>query len=372
MKTLWPTEDLRKLAVEMVKTFGGDLLDQKPIDLREYGVQFPSNEFYAELLAALCKYESNYNTDATYKEAFDDAKGHPVISRGLLQISIESANGYGAKLTREDELHKPEVNLRCGVLIMRKWIKADGCISGGSAGAWRGMARYWSPFRKPDRVAEMRVKLQQLFKNQEQPKESEPVNKYQKAYDTAYAEMGQTEIAGAKDNPRIVEYHQATSLKASDDETPWCASFVNWVLKQMGEKGTNSAAAKSFATWGKELAEPVRGCIAVFTRDGGGHVAFVDHVAGDMIYCLGGNQSNKVCISAYAKSRLLGYRGFADVATPPSSPDVSDANQAALKDAKMRLQSALNGVGANPALVVDGIVGPKTKAALNWAAASLK
>lgn len=61
----------------------------------------------------------------------------------------------------------------------------------------------------------------------------------------ARGELGQREIAGAAHNPRIVAYHQTTSLRASNDETPWCASFVNWAMEKAGHKGTGSAAAIS-------------------------------------------------------------------------------------------------------------------------------
>ncbi len=54
------------------------------------------------------------------------------------------------------------------------------------------------------------------------------------------------EIKGSKDHPRIVEMHSHTSLKAQDDETPWCASAVNAWLVEAGFEGTNSAAAISF------------------------------------------------------------------------------------------------------------------------------
>lgn len=40
-------------------------------------------------------------------------------------------------------------------------------------------------------------------------------------------------------NPRIIEYHSTTG-KFQNDETPWCSSFVNWVITQAGLKGTNS------------------------------------------------------------------------------------------------------------------------------------
>jgi hypothetical protein len=62
----------------------------------------------------------------------------------------------------------------------------------------------------------------------------------------AMREIGQKEIRGPEHNPRIIEYHAATTLKASTDETPWCSSFVNWCLRQVSIAGTNSAAAVSW------------------------------------------------------------------------------------------------------------------------------
>jgi len=133
---------------------------------------------------------------------------------------------------------------------------------------------------------------------------------YEKFYEKAKSQMGIQELTGKQHNKKIVEYHACTSLRATDDETPWCASFVNWVMKQVGVNGTNSAAARSFSKWGNELKTPVKGCVVVFTRKGGGHVAFYHSEDNNFIYCLGGNQSNSVNISAYRKDRLLGYRGI--------------------------------------------------------------
>ena len=45
------------------------------------------------------------------------------------------------------------------------------------------------------------------------------------------AEIGQKEIKGAEHNSRIIEYH-ATTGGFKNDETPWCASYVNWVIKE--------------------------------------------------------------------------------------------------------------------------------------------
>lgn len=135
--------------------------------------------------------------------------------------------------------------------------------------------------------------------------------------EVARGELGQKEIAGAKDNPRIVEYQQATTLKATDDETPWCASFVCWVLEQAGIESTRSARARSFESWGQnmplELLAP--GAIVVFWRGrskaaGKGHVGF--YVGGDpasgRIAVLGGNQGDSVSISTYKTDKVLSYR----------------------------------------------------------------
>jgi len=92
----------------------------------------------------------------------------------------------------------------------------------------------------------------------------------------AKKEIGQKEIAGKDNNARIVQYHSTTTLKATKDETPWCSSFVNWVMTQSGYKGTNSASAFSWKSWGKRVSEPCSGAIAVFDHGkGAGHVGFV-------------------------------------------------------------------------------------------------
>ena len=79
----------------------------------------------------------------------------------------------------------------------------------------------------------------------------------------AKEEVGVKEIAGKDHNPKIIEYHSLTSGKFQDDETPWCSSFVNWVMFQVGIKGTNSAGAYSWKDWGQKLDKPAYGSLAV-------------------------------------------------------------------------------------------------------------
>lgn len=115
----------------------------------------------------------------------------------------------------------------------------------------------------------------------------------------ARGELGTNEIRGARDNARVVEYHQTTTLRARDDETAWCSSFVNWTMAQAGIRGTDSAAARSWLNWGQAVpinAASVRpGDVIVFPRGNNpaqGHVAIVSEVLDDgRVRVVGGNQS---------------------------------------------------------------------------------
>ncbi len=143
--------------------------------------------------------------------------------------------------------------------------------------------------------------------------EAPQVEQLPPGYLTARSEMetGVQEIKGAEDNPRIVEYHKATSLKAGNDETAWCSAFVNWCMLTAGIARTDKANARSWLDWGVPLTEPQEGCVVVFKRGSEawqGHVGFFVGFQGDQVLCLGGNQGNEINISGYSKSRVLGYR----------------------------------------------------------------
>lgn len=133
----------------------------------------------------------------------------------------------------------------------------------------------------------------------------------------AKGELGQTEIKGPADNPRVIEYQKCTDLKwFSDDELAWCSCFMNWVCKQAGISGTGDAMARSWMRWGKplEFSEVMPGDVVVFARgsDGvSGHVALVyskPSSENDLIQILGGNQHDCVCIETVGRGRVLGYR----------------------------------------------------------------
>ncbi|MBI1207469.1 MAG: TIGR02594 family protein [Azospirillum sp.] len=133
-------------------------------------------------------------------------------------------------------------------------------------------------------------------------------------------EMGQQEVPGALSNPRILEYHKATSLGATSDEVPWCSSFINWAMQQAGLSRTESAAARSWLDWGVNLAAPAPGCVVVFwrgSRDAAtGHVALFLRMVGDRVEVLGGNQGNSVSVASYPVQQVLGYRWPAEARLP--------------------------------------------------------
>ncbi|RJP37885.1 MAG: TIGR02594 family protein [Phycisphaerales bacterium] len=178
----------------------------------------------------------------------------------------------------------------------------------------------------------------------------------------ARGEIGVKEVSGDEHNERVLEYLRSTSLQgtsdAEEDETPWCSAFVNWVMKQTGRTGTDSAMAISWAAWGRRLAAPAFGAIASIKwhqqsadcsgctegsrcqkasrclepADCGcactkGHVGFVVGKSGDKIQLLGGNQSNEVNVSGYGTDRIIAYVVPSDYEVPADDYDLKPYGQ---------------------------------------------
>jgi uncharacterized protein (TIGR02594 family) len=143
-----------------------------------------------------------------------------------------------------------------------------------------------------------------------------------KWYTIAQDQIGvHEESLPGENNSRIIEYHSTTTLKATDDETPWCSSFVNWCMKKAGSQGTGSAAAKSWLDWGQPLQNPQTGAVVVIKKKSTGsdqatgsssgfHVAFFVGKTQTYIRLLGGNQSDQVKYSYFGLNayEVKGYR----------------------------------------------------------------
>lgn len=127
-------------------------------------------------------------------------------------------------------------------------------------------------------------------------------------YEIALRDVGVRETPGPRATPRILEYLRETPLAqgGDSDETPWCAAFVNWALRQAGITGTRSAAARSFLTWG-ETRELRTGAVIVIRRKkgrdettpSGYHVGFFVAGSGRAIRLLGGNQGDAVSVADF-------------------------------------------------------------------------
>jgi uncharacterized protein (TIGR02594 family) len=143
----------------------------------------------------------------------------------------------------------------------------------------------------------------------------------------AQGELGQIEM-NPGDNSSIISYH-ATTGGFKNDETAWCSSFVNWSLTQAGVRGTNSARAYSWKTWGQTLPRPAYGSIAIANFS---HVGFVAGVnSAGRIILLGGNQGQPgaVTLSPINPNSIIQYvypSGF----SPNYSLPVLDINRSSM------------------------------------------
>lgn len=124
--------------------------------------------------------------------------------------------------------------------------------------------------------------------------------------------VGLAEIPGRDTAPVIARWLRDLRAWWSDDETPWCGTFVAACLTEAGLRESlpkHWYRAKAWLEAGYPLVRPSPGAIAVFDRKGGGHVGFiVGRDPGGRLLILGGNQGNRVSIAPFDPSRLLGFR----------------------------------------------------------------
>lgn len=133
--------------------------------------------------------------------------------------------------------------------------------------------------------------------------------------------QGIKEIQGKQHNPEILSWIKNLGGWFNDDETPWCGTFVAHCLQMAGKPyPTHWYRAKAYADFGTRLTTPIYGCIAVFERQGGGHVGFVYGEDSDgNLLILGGNQANQVNIRSFQRSRVVAYV-WPDENVPPAKP----------------------------------------------------
>src|SRR4051794_27259531 len=122
---------------------------------------------------------------------------------------------------------KPRTSCSSGALRRRSWGPS-------SAARWPRSSRR-SSGEPPKRC------------DSDSPNSEEPMVEEYEWIKVARRELGQREVPGLGDNPRIVVYLKAANVGPANlhDETPWCASFVCWCLEQSGIRSTRRANARS-------------------------------------------------------------------------------------------------------------------------------
>ena len=205
-------------------------------------------------------------------------------------------------------------------LMLRPPLKEDGDYGAKTVAA---VMRFQKLHRlTPDGIVGVRtwIALGQAGKTTTPPMPSQPA--LEPWLDIAKAEVGIHEDAlPGQHTERILEYHKTTTLKATTDETPWCSSFVNWVLIKSGRKGTDNALARSWLDWGTALDTAREGAVTVIKKKNassdaatgsatGFHVAFYIGSPTGAIRLLGGNQGDQVKYSSFslASYDIKGFR----------------------------------------------------------------
>lgn len=152
-----------------MENLGQDLLDVIPKDAATFCPKYANlnyterKAFWTYLMSAMVRYESNFKPETSYTEDFKDSSGRYIVSRGLLQISLESSKGYACGFKTQSEIHDPLRNLDCGIRILDRWLGRDGRIAGKVGSSWQGGARYWSVLRSSSGSYNYIVKLMQTY-----------------------------------------------------------------------------------------------------------------------------------------------------------------------------------------------------------------
>jgi uncharacterized protein (TIGR02594 family) len=87
----------------------------------------------------------------------------------------------------------------------------------------------------------------------------------------------------------------------------WCGAFMDKVLRDTGHRGGGNLA-KGYLNYGRRIAGPRVGAIAVMARRGGGHVGVVSGIdANGNPIIISGNHNHTVAESTYSRGRIIAY-----------------------------------------------------------------
>jgi uncharacterized protein (TIGR02594 family) len=135
--------------------------------------------------------------------------------------------------------------------------------------------------------------------------------------DWVRGELGQREVAGVKDNPRIRWYHtHSGNIGGTEhpDEVPWCSSLLNAAADECGMEKTDNALAGSWDHYGSDIGAyiPEGAIVTIKYENGKRHVCLANkkfNRYNDLTFeGLGGNQSDMVKVAIFNCSRIVAVR----------------------------------------------------------------
>ena len=114
--------------------------------------------------------------------------------------------------------------------------------------------------------------------------------------------------APASSSSLVAEARRYIGTNPTSRRSLWCGAFMDMVLQRTGHKAGGNLAS-SYASYGRRVAGPQVGALAVMSRGkGGGHVGVVSGIdASGNVIVVSGNHNNTVAESVYPRSRIYAY-----------------------------------------------------------------
>jgi uncharacterized protein (TIGR02594 family) len=145
--------------------------------------------------------------------------------------------------------------------------------------------------------------------------------------------VGTKEVLGPKDNPVIMDWADDLDIHYTGDDVPWCGLFVAHCIGstlQQEVLPSNPLGARQWERFA-DATTPRLGAVMVFWREslasGKGHVGFYVGEDDSAYQILGGNQTDKVCLTWVAKNRLRDARWPKSASSLTSGPVRKNRNE---------------------------------------------
>jgi len=124
---------------------------------------------------------------------------------------------------------------------------------------------------------------------------------------------GTTEVPGSANNPTIMAWAKEVGVSGwyAGDSVPWCGLFMGVCAKRGGfPYNSELLSSLAWSKWGDEVEKGLEmlGDTLIFTRPGGGHVAFYIGESKNNFLVYGGNESDTTTFEWISKTRLFSAR----------------------------------------------------------------